>query len=178
MFSFKGKACGLNKKTASQSDAQSVKEPLFLLSESRGFGKNGEEKSEEMLKTRSIPTPHCQLFQIHGSIFKPHPVCDSGQTSMMRISHSVLLFCIGKYALYCFFSHGIYLFATFRLPKLLNQIEILLPYMRCKYLLSFFVCPAFPLEWTVLAALWIFCGMFSFRLYLSLYVSELHHAYR
>ena len=116
---------------------------------------NIEEKAEKMLKMRSIPTPHCQLFQIHGSIFKPHPVCDLGQTSMMRISHCVLLFRIGKYALYCFFSHGIYLFAALRLTKLLDQIEILLPYMRCQYLLPFLVSSTFPLERAVPAALWI-----------------------
>lgn len=132
---------------------QSVKEPLFLLSESRGFGINSEEKMEEMLKTRSLPTPHCQLFQIHCSIFKPHPVCHSGQTSMMRISHRVFFFCIGKDTLDRLFAHCIYLFAALRLAKLLDQIKILLPYMGRQYLLPFFVCPAFALERTILAAL-------------------------
>ena len=54
-----------------------------------------------------------------------------GQTSVVRISHCVLLFRIRKYTLYRFFSHGIYLFPEFGLSQLFNQIEIFLPYMRC-----------------------------------------------
>ena len=72
------------------------KEPMFLSGKSRGsvafWGKN----EQDLGKTGVLPTPICQLFQIHGSIFKPDPSRDCGQTSVVCISHRVLFFCIRK----------------------------------------------------------------------------------
>jgi len=38
-------------------------------------------------KARGVPSPCRQLFQIHGSIFEPHPLCYSGQASVHCITH-------------------------------------------------------------------------------------------
>ena len=62
---------------------------------------------------RAIPAPICQLFQIHGSELKLHPVCNPGQASMMRVSHRMFFFCIGKNSFYCLFSFGVDFFAQF-----------------------------------------------------------------
>ena len=46
---------------------------------------------------------------------------------MLRITHGVLLLSVAKHTLYRLFSAGINLLATLRLPKLLSQIQMLLP---------------------------------------------------
>ena len=60
---------------------------------------------EKSVKDGVLATPFFQLFQIHGSIFKPHPACNPGQTSMVCISHGVFFFCIGKNTLNGLFAH-------------------------------------------------------------------------
>ena len=82
--------------TAFSMNAQSVKEPVLSLGEGAGFyvflGKNKPNCGEKGV----VPTPICQLFQIHGSIFKPDPSRDCGQTSVVCITHGVFLFRVGK----------------------------------------------------------------------------------
>ena len=58
----------------------------------RKSGKQGEKASEKGV----LPAPVCQLFQVHGSQFKPDPSCDGGQASVVCITHCVFLFCIRK----------------------------------------------------------------------------------
>ena len=122
---------------------QCVKEPMLSRSESMGFpqksGKQGEKASEKGV----LPTPICQLFQVHGSKFKPGPSCDGGQASVVCITHRVFLFRVCKDPFNGFFALRINLLRTFRFAYLFNQIQILLPDMRGVYLLPFFIRTTF-----------------------------------
>ena len=59
---------------------------------------------------------------------------------MVRITHGVLFFCIGKNTLYGLVPHGIEFLASFGFSQLFDQIEIFLPDMSCEYPLSAFIC--------------------------------------
>lgn len=133
--------------------AQLVKEPSFLLSKSEGFAVFGQKQRENKARIRTFPAPFCQLFQIHRSIFKPHPVRYPGQTSMMCITHRVFLFCVGKDTFYGFLAHRIDFFASLRSPKLLDEIQILLPNVRGYDLPAFFIGAAQRFERAILAVL-------------------------
>ena len=50
-----------------------------------------------------FPMPFCELFQIHGSKSKLHPVRNLSQACVSGITHTMFLFCIRKDTLYCFF---------------------------------------------------------------------------
>ena len=102
-------------------------------------------------KIRSIPLPNSNLFEIHGSIFKPHPSRNPGQPSVVRIPHGVLFFCISKNTLYGLFSHGIEFLATFGFSQMFDQIEIFLPDMSCEYPLSALICATNSSAGTVFA---------------------------
>ena len=58
--------------------------------------KKEENGSEKRIDKTLLPLPGCQLFQIHGSKLKLHPVRHLGQASVLRITHSVLFFSICK----------------------------------------------------------------------------------
>ena len=118
---------------------QSVKEPLFLLSENRGIVILRYKYDKKLGSKGVIPTPICQCFQIHGSIFKPDPSCNCGQTSVVCISHRVLFFCVCKDPLNGFFALCINFLRTLRLSNLFYQIQIFLPNVGCEYLLPFFI---------------------------------------
>jgi len=44
-------------------------------------------KEENKRRKMFLPPPYRQFFQIHGSEFKPDPVGNSGQASMVGIAH-------------------------------------------------------------------------------------------
>ena len=92
------------------------KKSLFLLGESGDFSINSRKKGGNEVEKGVTPTPFCQLFQVHGSIFKPHPACDPGQTSMMRVTHRVFFFCVGKDTFNRLFAHGIDFFPSLCSP--------------------------------------------------------------
>ena len=52
---------------------QTVKEPLFSAHGNRGSGVVWGKNINKSGKTGVVPTPNCQFFQVHGSIFKPDP---------------------------------------------------------------------------------------------------------
>ena len=81
---------------AKRVDAQPVKEPQLSESESWGFPVIWMVTNKYQCENGALPTPLCQLFQIHGSIFKPHPSRNPGQTSVVCVTHGVFLFCICK----------------------------------------------------------------------------------
>ena len=58
--------------------AQTVEEPLFSLSENRGSGHSLGNNGKYDAQIGVLPTPICQLFQIHCSIFKPNPPGNGG----------------------------------------------------------------------------------------------------
>ena len=35
-----------------------------------------------------IPSPNCELFQIHGNKFKPDPICYMGEATVKCITHT------------------------------------------------------------------------------------------
>lgn len=102
-------------------------------------------------KNGSIQLPNSSLFEIHGSIFKPRPSRNPGQTSVVCITHGVLSFCIGKNTLYGLFSYVIEFLATFDFSQFFDQIEIFLPDMSCAYPLSAFICATSSFVGTVFA---------------------------
>ena len=80
-----------------------------------------------MGKTGVLPTPICQLFQIHGSIFKSDPSRDCGQTSVVCIASALFhwrrtLLCRGNFCTsqecsgMFAFRHGPWLCAVVFLP--------------------------------------------------------------
>ena len=70
---------------------------------------------------------------------------------MVCVTHGVLLLCISKYTLNCFFSLGIDCLALFSFADGLHNIQILLPDMRGHHLLPLFVGSAFEFAWARLA---------------------------
>ena len=58
--------------------------------------KKEENGSEKRIDKTLLPLPGCQLFQIHGSKLKLHPVRHLGQASVLCITHSVLFFGVCK----------------------------------------------------------------------------------
>ena len=77
----------------------------------------------------AIPFPGGQLFQIHGSKFKLHPVCHLGQASVLGVTHAVLFFRIGKYTLDLLFSQPVQFFVHRHIPDMLRHLHIVLPDM-------------------------------------------------
>jgi len=72
---------------------------------------------------------------------------------MVCITHGVFLFCVGKDTFYGFLAHRIDFFASLRSPKLLDEIQILLPNVRGYDLLAFFIGAAQRFERAILAVL-------------------------
>lgn len=89
-----------------------------MLRKSGGSRIYSKKMAKKLWKIRSVPAPYCQLFEIHGGIFKPHPVRCPGQTSMVCITHRVFLFRIRKDTFDRFLAHGIKLFPSLRPTKL------------------------------------------------------------
>ena len=76
-----------------------------------------------------LPFPSSQLFQIHGSKFKLHPVCHLSQASVLCIAHCVFFLGVRKDALNCFFSPLVKLLVFGRIAGVICQIFIALPDM-------------------------------------------------
>ena len=109
-----------NEVGCASSPPQPVKERQFSLCESWRFSRIKEEIGQKNKEIRAAPLPEGQFFKIHGSIFKPHPCRDTGQTSVVCIAHGMFFFCIRKNTLNGLLSHGIDFFAAFRFPQLFN----------------------------------------------------------
>ena len=71
--------------------------------------------------------PSSQLFEVHGSKFKPHPFGDLGQTSIKRIAHTMLFFGIGKDPLNGFFAFCVKLLIFRGVSGVVSQLLIVLP---------------------------------------------------
>ena len=85
-----------------------------------------EEKEEE---TRGPVGPVRQPFEVHGSKFGHHPRRDSGQTSAMSITHTMLFLGVSEDPLDGDLPQCVDLLPARRLPKLLGKIQVLLPDM-------------------------------------------------
>lgn len=119
---------------------QSVKEPVFSLGENAGSCAFGGKHKPNRGEKEVAPTLICQFFQIHGSIFKPDQSCDCGQTSVVCVSHRVILFRICEDTLYCFFALCINFLRALCFLYLFHQVHILLPDVRCEYFLPLAPC--------------------------------------
>ena len=111
-------------------------------------------KSEKVKQKGVIPTPICQFFQVHSSIFEPDPSSDAGQASVVCITHCVFLFRISKDSLYRFLAHCVELAASLRFPQLIHQIQVFLPDMCGVEFLPLLIRSAQAPAWTVFAILW------------------------
>ena len=69
---------------------QPVKERQFSLCESWRFSRIKEEIGQKNKEIRAAPLPEGQFFEIHSSIFKPHPSRSPGQTSVVCVTHAAL----------------------------------------------------------------------------------------
>ena len=73
--------------------------------------------------------PVCQLLEIHGKKFKPYPVGNMGQTSIVGITHTMLFFAVGKNPLNSFFSLCVKILIFRGVPGIVGQFLIVLPDM-------------------------------------------------
>ena len=62
------------------------------------------EKREVGDKCHVPDFPFCQLFAVHSSKLKPHPIGNLSQTSVVGITHTMLFFGVGKDPLNGFFA--------------------------------------------------------------------------
>ena len=111
--------------------AQLVKERQFSKHEDWRFIIKRSKNHDIGSKIRSIPLPNSNLFEVHGSIFKPHPSRNPGQTSVVRITHGVLFFCISKNTLYGLFCNSAQREHDKKLNNGLPILHIIPPYRDC-----------------------------------------------
>ena len=78
---------------------------------------------------RVIPFPPCQFFEVHGSEFKPHPVCHLSQASVVCITHRVFFFRICKVSFNRFFAFLVKVLVLRRISGIICQFLIFFPDM-------------------------------------------------
>ena len=74
-----------------------------------------------------LPLPNCELFQVHGSKFKPHPIRYLGQACVSCVSHAMLFLGIRKDPFNGFLAHLVVSPVPLRIAELLCHIHIRLP---------------------------------------------------
>ena len=79
------------------------------------------------MENRKFAVPDCQFFEVHGSKFKPHTACNSGQTSVVCITHGVFFFRVRKDTLNRLFTSCVNILPYVCFSDLLHQIQIFLP---------------------------------------------------
>ena len=103
-------------------------------------------------------------FEVHGSKLKRDPLRNTGQASMVGITHGVFFFRIGKDTLNGLFAHGIQAFADIRFTYLLRSIHGILPNVAVYHLLTIGTGSALLSARTVPANLQGCCGRSVCRL--------------
>ena len=119
------------------------KNPLLSGNESGGSFVIWRKISENESTNGVFPTPYRQFFEIHGSKFKPDPSCDSGQASVVCITHRVSFLRVRKDPFNRLLALCVNCFRTIRFSYLLHEIQILLPDVRRMDFLPLFICTAF-----------------------------------
>ena len=99
------------------------------LSYSRISFKKEENGSKKRIDKTLLPLPGCQLFQIHGSKLKLHPVRYLGQASVLRITHSVLFFGVCKDAFNRLFTPPVKALVLRCITGIVCQLFVILPDM-------------------------------------------------
>ena len=74
-----------------------------------------------------LPLLNCELFQVHGSKFKLHPVRYLSQACVSGISHAMLFLGIRKDPFNGFLAHLIVSLVSIRIAQFLRHIHIRLP---------------------------------------------------
>ena len=104
---------------------------------------------------RIFPFPISELFQIHGSKTKLHPVCNLGQACVSGISQTVLLFAIRKDTFNGFFPCLVHPLVNRSVPGIVCHFLVFLPDVpRNGFNEIFVLCAKMP-GGTVAADLWI-----------------------
>ena len=84
------------------SEASAVEEPGMWLSTNRVLGVFRHKNNEKEMGKGSPPLPFRQLFQIHGSKFKLHPVSHLGEASVLGITQLIVhIFSVIEFVLRC-----------------------------------------------------------------------------
>ena len=109
--------------------AQLVEKPGCTLRSNRVSGIFAEESVENQEMVLVVPPPCCQLFQVHGSKLKLHPVCHLCEASVLCITHCVFFFCICKNTFNRLFAFSVKLLARWRISGVICQFLIVLPDM-------------------------------------------------
>ena len=81
------------------------------------------------MEERASSLPSGQLFEIHSSKFKSHPVGDLGQTTVTGITHGVLFFRIRKDPFNGFFAFGVKVLVFRGISGIISQFLEVLPDM-------------------------------------------------
>ena len=84
---------------------------------------------EKRVRFAHLPFPFCQLFQIHGSKFKLHPVRHLSQAFILRITHGVFFFGICKDSFNRLFSPLVQYLVFWRISCIVCQLFIVFPDM-------------------------------------------------
>lgn len=111
---------GLSKNSLSGKESQAVRK----FKEERTC-----EKQDKRNRHHSSGVPFGQLFKVHSSKFKPHPVGDLSQTTIVSISHTVFFLSVGKDPLNCFFTFRVKLHVFRSVSGIIGQLLIVLPNM-------------------------------------------------
>ena len=109
--------------------AQSVEKPGCPLSGGRASDVYGAEKAEKRETGAVVPFPYGQLFQVHGSKLKLHPVCDLSQASVLRITHRVFFLGVREDPFNGLFSPLVKIPVLRRISGVVRQFLIVLPDM-------------------------------------------------
>ncbi len=75
-------------------------------------------------------------FEVHGSKLKRDPLRNTGQASILGITHGVFFLGVGKDPFNGLFAHGIQAFADIRFTYLLHNIHGILPNVAVYHLLT------------------------------------------
>ena len=73
--------------------------------------------------------PPCQLFEVYGSKFEPHPVGDLGQTTVVSIPHGMLFFGISKDPFNGLFAFGVKVLVFRGVSGVIGQFLVVFPDM-------------------------------------------------
>ena len=145
-----------NPRKGFQSDCR--KSPCFASGEAGVYCISRQEQGKHIGNTPRMgvfPSPVGVFFQIHGSIFKLHPVPYLGQASESRISHSVLLLGISENPFNGFLPSLVHPLADRRTPGILCHLHIIAPDVPGYHLRAVLALGAKMSGGTVTTDLWI-----------------------
>ncbi len=77
----------------------------------------------------ALSFPLCQLFEVHSSKFKPHPVGDLGQTTVKGIAQGMFFLRVGRDPFNGFFAFGVKVLVFRGVSGVIGQFLIVLPDM-------------------------------------------------